>query len=431
MLIIEAIIVFGLVVLNGVFAMSELSVVSARRARLQHLAEEGRSGARAALALQADPTSFLSTVQIGITLVGIFAGAYGGATFSEPLATWLAGFPPIARWAHPIAFTAVVVIITYFSLIIGELVPKRIALDNAEVIACRVAPAMRLIAACGKPLVWFLKASTDTILRLLGVRLVPQNTVTEEEVKSLIAEGTESGVFHPAEREMIDGVLRLADRSVRSIMVPRPDVVWIDLDDPPETILKEIRESGHSRIPAARGDIDQLVGVVHVKDLIDDLRSGRPIDVAAAVREPLYVSDAMSILALLDRFKSSPMHMSVVLDEYGTVEGIVTPADVLAAIAGEFPEESGDEGEGAVERADGSWLIEGSMPAHDAERLLKLSGLERDDRYTTLAGFVIDELGRIPELGESVDFAGWRFEVVDLDGRRIDKILAMRIEDQG
>lgn len=424
MLIVEALIVLALVFVNAVFAMSELAVVSARRARLQHLADQGSSGAAAALSLQANPTNFLSTVQVGITLVGIIAGAYGGATFSGPLASLIAPLPLIGHWANPIAFVAVVVVITYLSLIIGELVPKRIALESAEAIACRVAPPMRVLAVVGKPVVWFLSISTDAILRLLGIRGTSRETVTEEEVKALIAEGTESGVFHEAERHMIDGVLRLADRAVRSIMVPRPDIVWIDLDDPTERMLEEIRDSGYSRLPAARGDIDTLEGVVFVKDLVPRMRDEAPLDIAAIVREPLYVSEAMTILALLERFKSSRMHMAVVLDEYGTVQGIATPADVLGAIAGDMPEEA-DADEGAsVQREDGSWLLEGAMQPHEAERLIGVSGIERPDRYATLAGFVIDELGRLPQLGEHVDWNGWRFEVVDLDGHRIDKVLA-------
>lgn len=418
-----------LILLNGFFAMSELAVVSARRARLQQMAQAGSRGAQAALKLIEDPTGFLSTVQIGITLVGIFAGAYSGSTLAGPLAELLKPYPLLAPQAETLAFVLVVVCITYLSLIAGELVPKRIALNHAERIAALVAPVMLMVAKVGAPLVWFLRHSTELVLRLLGVRPKPESTVTEEEVKSLIAEGTDAGVFEPQEKRMIEGVLKLADRPARSIMVPRPDVTWLDLRDPAEIVLKDILESGHSRFPVNAGDRDEIIGIVHAKDLLDQqTRQGR-IDLKAALRAPLFVTETMPVLKLLESFKSSTVHMAIVLDEHGGFEGIVTPTDILIAVAGDLPEDEEDRAPYAVQREDGSWLLDGRMPVDEAEKLLGASGMDESADYTTLAGFVLHRMGHLPEAGESFTWRDWRFEVVDMDGRRIDKLLAARLEN--
>lgn len=423
-------VVFLLFLVNGFFAMSEMAIVSSRRARLQALVDQDVRGAARALKLTEDATGFLSTVQIGITLVGIFAGAYSGATLSEPLAEQLAKIPALAGSADQLAIVLVVVGVTYFSLIIGELVPKRIALANAERIACFVATPMAFLATVTAPVVWFLRLSTEGLLRLLRVRRVPQSTVTEEEVRSMVAEGTESGVFHPAERELIEGVIKVADRSLRSIIVPRPDVIWIDIEDDPATNLKEILESGHSRFPVSRGEVDEVVGVVHVKDILEQLHSTGQFDIATAMREPIFVNEYMPILRLLDHFKSSAVHMAVVLDEHGSFEGIVTPTDILASIAGDLPEHEGDDEPDAFQREDGSWLLSGRMPIDAAETTLGVHGMNEDEEFQTLAGFVLHQLGHIPEIGEAFTWQGWHFEVVDLDGRRIDKVEARRTETE-
>lgn len=427
MLIFELAVVGSLILLNGFFAMSELAVVSSRKGRLQQMAQGGNRGARRALRLVEDPTGFLSTVQIGITLVGVLAGAYSGATLAEPLAGFLEALPWIEASADELAFTIVVAAITYLSLIVGELVPKRLAMGNAEGIAAVVAPVLAFLARIGAPLVWLMRVSTESVLALLRVRTEPESTVTEEEVKSLIAEGTSAGVFEPAEKDMIDRVLRLADRSARSIMVPRPEVVWLDVDDPATAILDEIRDSGHSRFPVARGDVDETIGVVHAKDLLDQQRRTGAVDLAAAMREPLYVNDAMPILKLLDRFRASNVHMAIVLDEHGTVEGVVTPLDILTAIAGDLPERGGEDEPDAVRRDDGSWLLDGRMPVDEVERTLGLHGMAEAGDYETLAGFVLERLGHIPGPGEHFVWRDWRFEVVDLDRRRIDKVLAAQL----
>jgi putative hemolysin len=425
MLLVNALIVLFLIVLNGFFAMSELAVVSSRRARLQQMADEGSRGAQKALRLVDDPTSFLSTVQIGITLVGIFAGAYGGSAFAGPLAELLAPLPIVGAYAQGTAFALVVIVITYLSLILGELVPKRFALAHSERIASFVAPVMLTIAAIGAPIVWFLRISTEAVSRLLGNRGVSESSVTEEEVKAMIAEGTQSGVFEPKEREMIEGVLRIADRSARSIMVPRPDVFWISIDDDPQAILDEIQASGHSRFPVSGEESDDIVGVVQAKDLLEQFRKTGGIDVRAALREPIYVNESMPALKLLDRFQSASTHIAIVLDEYGSFEGLVTPTDILAAIAGSLPE-GPEEEYGIVKRADGSFLVDAGMPIDDVDRALDGLTFPKERDYETFAGFILERFGHIPEVGETIDYADWQFEVVDLDGRRVDKILATR-----
>ncbi len=426
--ILELAIVGLLILLNGFFAMSELALVSSRPGRLRQLAESGNRGARVALRLAEDPTGFLSTVQVGITLVGIFAGAYSGATFASPLANALRPLPVIGASADTIAFMLVVITIAYLSLVAGELVPKRLALNNAEGIAAAVAGPMTLIARLGGPVVWFLRLSTEAVLRLLRVKAKPDSTVTEEEVKAMIAEGTDAGIFQPAEREMIEGVLRLADRPVRSIMIPRPDVDWLDAQEHADALHDEIVRTGHSRYPVIRGAADNIIGIVQAKDLLEQQRRTGTIDLATAVRAPLYVDEHLPVLKLLDRFKSSKVHMAVIIDEHGSFLGIVTPTDILIAIAGDLPERAGDAEPDAVKRKDGSWLLDGAMAIDDVERKLGISGLRQEESYSTLAGFALSELGRIPEAGAAFTWRDWRFEIIDLDGRRIDKILASRIE---
>lgn len=420
----ELLVLAVLILINGFFAMAELAIVSSRRVRLQEMAKAGKRGAAAALSLIDDPVGFLSTVQVGITLVGIVAGAYSAATFAGPFGEILKNIPSIAVYAEEIAFAVVVVAVTYFSLVIGELVPKRIALNHAETIAAAVAPLMRLLAKVGAPFVWFLRFSTHAVMALLRLKPAPESAVTEEEVKALIAEGASSGVFQPAERELIEGVLRMGDRAVRSIMVPRTAVVWLDVEDTQEEIYAAIAESGHSRYPVARGDIEDVIGVAHTKDLLEQQRKTGTIDLIAAAREAPYVVDRMPVLRLLDRFKSSSVHMAFVVDEHGSFEGIVTPTDILTTIAGDLPQSEEEAEPEAVQREDGSWLIDGLMAVDAAERTLGIEGMAEEGDFNTVAGFVLHELGHLPVAGENFEWRGWRFEVVDLDGRRIDKILA-------
>ncbi|MFO1142271.1 MAG: hemolysin family protein [Amaricoccus sp.] len=420
------IIVLVLVVLNGFFAMSELAIVSARRARLEAMAKAGNRGATRAIRLAEDPTGFLSTVQVGITLIGIFAGAYSGATLSEPLAEALRRIPALASVAGTLAFVLVVVATTYVSLIIGELVPKRLALRNAEGIAAAVSGPMVAMAAIGRPVVWFLTVSTEAVLGLLRLRGDPASAVTEEEVKAMIAEGTDAGVFHAAERELLEGVIHFADRPLRTIMVPRHAMDWIDADDPFETALAEVMAAGHSRFPLCAGTIDELIGFVHVKDILElQLRGGRNLREVA--RPPLTVIESLPALRMIELFRTEGVHLAIVVDEYGSVEGMVTPTDILTGIAGDLPDQGDEDAPGAVQREDGSWLLDGSMPIHAAARVLGSESMEDGDGdYATLAGLVIDGLGHLPTVGERLVAHGWTLEVVDLDGRRIDKVLASR-----
>jgi len=414
-----------LIALNGFLVMSELAIVSSRPARLQKMAADGHPGASAALALNGDSARFLPSVQIGITVVAILSGAYGELTLSPALANILAAAPLIGRHAQIAASALVVAGIAYVSLVIGELVPKHFALSNRERIACYVAPAMALLASLTTPIAVLLRLSTAGVLRLAGPGLSEEPEVTEEEVKTMIAEGTEAGVFEKAEQEIIERVLRVADLSVRSIMVPRPDIVWLDITESQESIYEDIARSGHSRFPVGRGDVDETIGIVHAKTLLEQLHTSGKINLEAAIKTPLYVHESTNVLKLLEMFKSSLVHMAIVLDEHGSVQGIVTPTDILTGITGELPEVEADIEPAAKQREDGSWLLDAQMPVFEVERVLGVTGLAVDDaEYTTLAGFVLSQLGHIPPVGETFQWKDWRFEVAGLDGRRIDKVLA-------
>lgn len=425
MLSFEIAIIVALTLLNGVFAMSELAVVSSRKARLQSMADQGNGGARMALRLIDDPSRFLSTVQIGITMVGVVAGAYGGATLGDRLGQWLDSFPALAGRGELLGVGGVLVVITYSSIVLGELIPKRIALKSPERVASLIAPPMRLLSRVAAPFVWLLGASTDLLLRLLGLQGAREESVTEEEVRSMISEGTQAGVFAPAEKEMIDGVLRLADRTVRTIMIPRPDVAWLDLGKTQADQLAAIRAGGHSRYPVCRGELDELVGVIHTRDLVDALVEGRPFDLEAQVARPLVVHDGTPILKLLELMKTSGHHLAVVVDEYGSIEGIVTLTDILETIAGDLPEAGEAMETAAVRREDGSWLVEGWMPVDEFEDTLGLRGVRGTGDFHTVAGLVLHHLGHVPVAGEAFEWNGVRMEVVDMDGRRIDKVLVV------
>lgn len=425
MLYVELAIVALLILLNGLLAMSELAVVSSRRARLQALVERGVIGSRRALALAADPGRFLSTVQIGITLVGVLSGAFSGATLGLRLSETLIGAGMPRQLADPLGVGAVVAVITYASLIVGELVPKQIALRNPERIAVRVAPAMTLLARIASPIVWLLDASGRLLLRLLGYKPGPQANVTEEEIRTVIAEAESAGVLEPGERQMISAVMRLGDRPVRAVMTPRPDVDMIDLSADDATIRRVLAESAHSRLPAYDGSPDEMLGIVQAKDLLEAYLRGEVPDIRAHVRAAPVIPDTADALDVVDIIKQSPIHLGLVHDEYGHFEGVVTNADILEAIVGVFRTEGVVEPD-AVQREDGSWLVSGLMPADEfAERLA--IPIPQPDGYHTVGGFVLDQLGRLPNVGERFDAYGWRFEVLDLDGRRIDKVLASRI----
>jgi putative hemolysin len=426
MLYIELAIVVALILLNGLLALTELAVVSSRRARLQALVDREVIGSRRALALATGPGRFLSTVQIGITLVGVLSGAFSGATLGLRLADWFVDLGLPISVAETVGVGLVVAVITYLSLVIGELVPKQIALRDPEKIAVRVAPAMTAMARIASPIVSLLDFSGRAVLRALGYKARPEHRVTDEEIQSLMAEAETAGVLEPGERAMIAGVMRLGDRPVRAIMTPRREVDMIDLTADPDDIRRTIVESVHSRLPAHAGTPEEMLGVVQAKNLLDAYLRGERPDIRAQVRPAPNVPDTADALDVLDAVKGSPVHMALVHDEYGQFEGLVTNADILEAIAGAFRTDAGSVEPEAVQRDDGSWLISGSMPADEMADRLSIA-LPPRRSYHTAAGFVLSQLGRLPEIGESFDSQGWRFEVVDLDGRRIDKILASRI----
>ena len=424
MVFVEILAVLVLVLVNGALAMSELAIVTARRSRLRALVDSGNRRARIALGLIDDPTTFLSTVQIGITMVGVLAGAVSGATLADRFGDWLDRWPMIAPYGDPIALGLVVVAITYLSLVFGELVPKGVALQRPETIALAVAPAMRRLARFARPAVWLLRISTDRMIGALGLGQRRESGVTEDEVRMLIAEGVRAGVFVAREREMIEGVLRLADRRVRAIMTPRSEVVWLDERATPEEVGALISAHGYASYPVCRESIDQPVGVIELKKLAPALLRHEPLVLSARMQPPLLVPETVLALKVLDMLRSEGAQLAVVVDEYGTTQGVVTVTDILEAITGELPE-PGEEPEMSLHRReDGSWLVDGAYPIDEFEDRVGLRGLRGDDAdFETVAGFVLHHLGSLPRLGESFEAAGGRFEVVDLDGRRIDKVL--------
>lgn len=426
----EIAILLALFLTNGLFAMSELSLVSSKPARLKARAEAGDKGARAALALLEDPSRLLSTVQIGITLVGVFAGAFGAAAFSDDLAPVIANaVPRFADRADEAAFAIVVVIITYLSLVIGELVPKRIALAAPEFIASLAARPMQVLAFLAHPAVSLLRLSTEGIIFVLGLSRVKPEEVSEEEILHVVAEGATSGAIGAEEREMIEGVLDLPDRNVRSIMTPRTEVVWIDIESPHSETLAEIAASGHSRFPVARGDADEIIGIVQTKDLLGRISATGTADIEKSMRKPVYVPETLSVATLLDALAHSEVRMAIVVDEHGDFAGIVTAADMLGAIAGAKAFSPADRIEPGVRRADGTWFVDGMTPVEDFERLIGVKGFVDPENYSTVAGLVVHALQRIAQVGDIVTSRNLKFEVADMDGRRIDKVIVSFVEE--
>lgn len=418
--------VFALIVLNGFFAMSELAIISARRARLQQRADSGSRGARIALELSDHPTRFLSTVQIGITLIGILAGAYSGATIAEQVAARLAASGTPQHIAEPLAIGLVVLALTFLSLVVGELVPKRLALEHPDAIASRVAPTIKLIARVTHPVVTLLQLSTEGLLRLFGVRSDTRARVTDEEINALVAEGAQQGLIDPAERQMVEEVLRLADRPVRTIMTHRRNLVWLDVADSAEDVRSKIADNGYSRFLVCDGTLDNCLGYVRTRTIVDRLLERTPLDLRSMIREPLRVNPELKTLELMAMFRRARPHLALVTDEYGTTLGLVTPADVLETIAGEL---AGGAATGAqvVRRDDDSWLADGQVELQDLERALGAGGLATRSDFMTLAGLILEQLERIPQVGEVLVVNGWRLEIVDLDGNRIDKVIVSRL----
>ena len=424
---IELLIVAGLVLLNGLFALSELAVVSARHPRLKALAAAGRNGANRALALASDPGRFLSAVQIGITLIGIVNGAFSGEAFGYYAADALreAGLPESV--ARPLGYGIVIAVVTYLSVIVGELVPKNLALRNAEGIACAVAPAMTVFSRLASPVVSMLDASTRLVFRLFGQSTESETRVTDEEIRTLIAEAESAGVIETGERQMIAGVMRLADRAVVGLMTPRTDVDWIDITASEAEIKARLISTPHSRLPVGEGSSAALIGVVQTRELLATILGGKPFDVRSHIRKAPIVPETTDALDLLGVLRAADVPMALIHDEYGNFEGLVTPADILEAIAGAFKSDAAGDEPHATERDDGSWLLAGAMPVDEMADLIGIQ-LPEQRSYETVAGFVLNHFQHLPKTGERIEISGWRFEVVDLDGRRVDKVLASRLK---
>lgn len=427
----DLLLILGLILLNGFFAMSEMAVVTSRRSRLRQLGLSHR-GARIAHDLSERPEQFLSAVQIGITLVGILTGAIGGVAIADDVARALEALPSLAPYAQPIALALSVAGITFLTLILGELVPKRLALLNPEAIASRVAPTMSLLAILTRPLVAILAVSTRLVLRLFGVRDRAEQTITEEEIRLMVAEGAEQGVIDSSEHNMVNRVLRLGDRHVNDLMTPRTRIVWLDADAGMAWNLDVIRETPHSRYPVQRGSDQEVLGLLEVKTLIDDLRADR-LDLFSRLRPMLYLPESTPALRALAMFREEDVPLALVVDEYGDIQGLVTVNDILSAVVGQMPSAASDPQTDAqspiVTRNDGSWLVDGRLSADDLRELLGVGALpdEEEHDYHSAAGMFIAHFGRIPEVGEFFRWRGWRFEVVDLDGARIDKLLIERV----
>ncbi len=424
MLILQLTVVLLLILLNGFFAMAEIALISARTARLKALAETGNPGAGAALEMRSDPSRLLATVQIGITVIAVLSGTFGQATLGERLQTILEQYPGfVARYAHAISMAIVVLAISYLSLIIGELVPKRIAMSHAERIAAALARTMRAISRVGAPVEWFLSASSNLILRLLPLRNEASAPVTDEEISFMLREGTATGHIPQAETEIVEMALRLGDRRASTVMTPRIQIEWLDLNDPEEEHRRRICESPYSRFPVMQGGSQQVVGIVEAKDLLARCLAGQPLDLRRATRPPLYLPNTVSVLRVLDMFKSSREPMALIVDEYGDLEGLVTPSDILEALVGDIPGSS-DADQRVVRREDGTWLIDGMVGLDELKQVLGLSHLTGQDAdFHTLGGYLMARLNRVPMIADRITTDGYQFEIVDMDGRRVDRVL--------
>lgn len=414
-----------LILANGFFSMAEFALVSARTARLQKRGAEGDAGAATALELAQDPTQFLSTVQVGITLVGILAGAFGGATLAGPLAEEFAGFPLIAPYSGPLAVVTVVAAITYLTLVIGELVPKRVAMTHADRIASLVSRPIRILSWAAAPLVRLLSASTEGVLMVLRVRKPAGPEVTEEDVRVLLGQATRAGVFEEAEQDMVESVFRLADRRVSVLMTPRPDIVAVDVEDPVEVNWQKMVDSGHVYFPVYRDHLDNLLGVVSVRSLWARMIAGETPNLMTAIDPAFFVPESVPALSVLDEFKTSGARIALVTDEYGSIQGLVTIHDIMESIVGGIPSPEHPPEGPAIRRPDGSWLIDGMLPVDEFHDLLDVGTLPGEGRgyYQTLGGFVMMYLERTPEAGDRFVWNGFRFEVLDMDGHRVDKVL--------
>lgn len=419
----EIIVILLLIILNGLFAMSETAVVSARQARLQQMAQRGNQGAQAALETAQNPNRFLSTVQVGITLVGILAGAFGGANIAGGLVEPIQTLPRIGRYAGAVSLSLVVGIITFLSVVVGELVPKRIALANAERIAALVARPMQTLSVIATPVVRLLGLATNAVLALFKLEAKTADEVSEDEIKVMVQQGAEAGIIEEAERDMVESIFRLNDRPLQTMMTPRPEIVWLDINSSDEKIRDIIMTSHHTRFPVCDGDLDHVLGAVHAKNLLADCLEQQPLDIRSVMQEPLFAPDSMQALEALERFKQTGIHMAVLVDEYGATEGVVTLIDILEAIVGDIPTSDEIGRPPIVQREDGSWLVDGLIAVEDFKEAFAVKTLPNERKYQTLGGFVMRMLGNLPSEGKHFGWGGLRFEVADMDGRRVDKVL--------
>jgi len=426
-IVLEALIIVAMVVANGLFAMSEIAVLSARKARLLHRAKSGDKRAETALRLAERPERFLSTIQIGITTVGVMAGAFGGATIARELAAILKTYPSIAPWSGTISVGIVVAAISFLSIVLGELVPKRIALGAPETIAGAVAPPMEALSRIASPVVTLLGWSSNALLAILRIKPAKEMPITEDELRLLLHQGAKAGTIEAGERQIVERVFVLGGRPVRSVMTPRTDIEWLDLGRPVDELRAIAQESAHGLFPIAEGTIEKIVGVVGAKDLWASTVTDGPT-LRQLARTPLYVPEKLPVLRVLEMFRETRNHVAIVVDEYGAVEGLVTPRDLFEALVGELPSEDREIEPAVVARADGSWSLDAALDIEEVKLLLGVDALEGEkDSYQTIAGYVIERLRRLPRIGEIVESNGWRFEIIDMDGRRVDRIIVSRV----
>ena len=428
----DIVLLIFLILLNGVLAMSEIAVVSSRKSRLQKLADDGSPGAKTALRLNEEPSSFLSTVQVGITTVGILSGAIGENALAEPLANWLSALPFMQPYAHGIALSLVVIALTYFSVVVGELVPKRLGLLAPETVAAIIASPMTLLSRVTRPLVWLLSSSSTMILKLIGARKSSEAPVSDDEINVLMEQGAEAGVFHESEQAIVSNVLRLDEQRIGAIMTHRNDIYVLDLDAPEEEIRNCLSESPYTRIVVCRDGLDHVIGILRTADLLKLALTGEALDIERYLRPPLFVPEGVTTTHLLESFRKARQQCALIVDEYGELQGLVTLTDVLTSIVGDIPSSDPSEAEDIISREDGSWLIDGSVPI---ERLKLAVDIEDDlpgedeNAYNTLGGLIMCVLGRIPVVPDSFEVAGFRFEVVDMDKNRVDKVLVSRLPE--
>ena len=427
MIALQIIVIFLLIVVNGLLALSELAIVSSRTSRLQQRVDANRRGAKAALELAENPNRFLSTVQVGITLIGVVNGVFGGAALAAPLGETLARIPWIGRYSDGISVFAVVAVITYLSLIIGELVPKRLAIQQPENVACLVAGPMKMLSRIAAPAVTLLGVSSDLVLRLMGAKAPSEPAITEEEIYLLLKQGAEAGIFHDSERSMVEGVFDIGDRSANEVMTPRHRMDYLDLTDPDDVTRRRMGERPHSFFPVVDGSVDNVVGVVATRELWRRQVRGESTDIRDAMQPALFVPEIAPVLSIIEQMRQHRASMAIVIDEYGGVEGLLTFNDILSDLVGEIDDPNQSDVKGGVRRDDGSWLLDGVFPAHEFRELFAIDTLPGEDegRFETIAGFLMDQLGYIPDLAEELTWEGIRFEVMDKDGIRIDKILVV------